>query len=99
MCTITITPEAGQVLKTLLQKENNPAACVRLRTYKCGCGCHAKQVPGLSIDTMDDLEDTSLGTVDGIAFIAAEDFVNQFGETYAISVKDGVPVLTIPGRG
>ena len=49
---------------------------------------------GLSIDEMDDLEDTLLDTIDGIPFIAEEDFVSQQGEAFSISIQEGTLTLT-----
>lgn len=48
---------------------------------------------GLSIDEADALEDVELGTVNGIPFIAEEDFVSQHGESYSITLVDGGLVL------
>ena len=93
MASIQLSDEAKEKLQQLLSEEGKNA-CVRLRIYKIGSGWHAKMMLGLSIDEMDDLEDTLLDTIDGIPFIAEEDFVSQQGEAFSISIQEGTLTLT-----
>ena len=93
MASIQLSDEAKEKLQQVLAEEGKNA-CVRLRVYKVGAACHAKMVPGLSIDEMDDLEDTLLATIDGISFIAEEEFVAQQGNVFSISIQEGTLTLT-----
>ena len=55
-------------------------------------------VLGLSIDERDELDDTLLDTIDGISFIAEEDFISQQGDAFSITVQEGVLTLTAEKR-
>jgi hypothetical protein len=87
MVSIQLSDESVAKLKAALQEEEN--SCVRLRTYKFGAACQTKIILGLSIDMQNEFDDIALGTFQGIPFIADEEFIEQYGESFSISVHDG----------
>jgi len=93
MSTITLSPEVAKKFHDLLQEEGE-GSCVRIREYKRGSACHAKLVLGMSIDEMDDMDDVLLAEIDGMKFIASEDFSDQYGKSFHIHDEDGMVVVT-----
>lgn len=93
MADIQVTEMAEKKLKELLQDEPQDA-CVRLRIFTFGSACQARQMFGLSIDSMDDMEDISLGVVQGIPFIAEEEFIDQYGDSFLVDMNKDALTLT-----
>ncbi len=87
MITVKMDQEIAEKLAGLV-KNDKPGACVRLKEYTIGGGCHATKMLGLTIDQRDELEDQQ-AVVDGITFIANEDFLCQYGESFQIVLDEG----------
>ena len=62
---ITVTEQAGNKVKTLLEAEQKTASTGGLRIYVSGGGCHGFQY-GLSIEEQSREEDTVIDYLDGL---------------------------------
>lgn len=86
MFTVKVSAEIVEKLKILLSEEGGDVR-VRLRTYTIGQGWHAKTVLGPSIDEINDMDDVAVDT-QGIPFIASEEFLERFGNTFEVVFEE-----------
>jgi hypothetical protein len=91
---ITVSPEALDKLKTLVG-ENGKDSFIRFREYKTGTPCSRKIVPGLTIDYQRSDEDLA-GEVLGLTFVAESDFVDIYGKSFSIDLKEERLVVVGP---
>lgn len=91
MLNITMTDEAAARLKSLMEQESDDM-CIRVRETQVGTPCKRKIVLRLSIDERED--DDVEAQVDGLPFAVPEEMIDQYGESFSISLgEDDVPVV------
>ena len=83
---ITVTEQAGNKVKSILEAEQKPAATGGLRIYVSGGGCHGFQY-GLSIEEQSREEDT----------VIESGGVKLFVDPHSLPVLQGVQVDYIDG--
>lgn len=86
MLKITASPEVLAKLATILESEPG-GTCVRLREYTVGAACHAKQILGPALDKSPEEEERV--TIDGITFVAAQDFLDTYGDSFSLEIENG----------
>ncbi|MES9997632.1 ErpA-related iron-sulfur cluster insertion protein [Desulfovibrio aminophilus] len=86
MFSVETTDEILNKLKKMLNDEDEDA-CVRLREYKAGCGCHSKIMLGLGLEEAVEDEDERID-VNGVPFIAERDFLLKHGKSYALTFDE-----------
>ena len=94
MFTIDIQEGMLEKLRSMLEDEDE-GACVRLREYKMGGGCHSHIILGLSFEEMDDDEDEKI-VMDGIPFIAERDFLLKYGRSFSLGFNEDRQVTLTP---
>ncbi|HMM38213.1 MAG TPA: ErpA-related iron-sulfur cluster insertion protein [Desulfovibrio sp.] len=86
MFSVETTEEILKKLRNMLSDEEEDA-CVRLREYKAGCGCHSKIMLGLGLEEAVEGEDERID-VDGVPFIAEKDFLLKHGKSYMLTLDE-----------
>lgn len=91
MFTVTIDEAMLQKLRAMLEDEDE-GACVRLREYKVGGGCHSKITLGLGMDAADEEEDAQIKVHD-VPFVAEKDFLLKHGNAFSLSFSEDKGVI------
>ena len=73
-------------------EEDDEDACIRIREFKMGGGWHSKVMLGLSIDEMDEDEDSKIMN-NNLPFIAENDFLAKHGNVFDITVGENKEIL------
>ncbi len=88
---VTLENGAADLLRNLLQEEGD-GVVIRLREAKIGNACKSVIVLRAGIDEResDDVETVA----DSLPIVMSEDFAEQYGQDYAISLDEhGMPVV------
>ena len=92
---ITLTDEAAERLRALLENEDEDA-CIRIRETKIGAACKAKIVLVLSVDERED-EDVEK-EVNTLPFVINSDLVDQYGAEFSVSLDEKQTPVVVAGR-
>lgn len=93
MLKMTLTDEAAQKLKTLLEEEGDDM-CIRIRETQVGTPCKRKIVLRLSFDERGD--DDVEGQAGSLPFVIEQELSEQYGLSFSVDLcaESGLPTVT-----